>query len=309
VGKGRSDPDAEIRVDNLALPILGGIQSERLAELKDLTTDGLLQRFLPVLMRSAERGNQYHSVAVAEADYDKLIAAINNALAEPFYFEEEALGVRDRVMDYIHKLEKHDGFSSALLGAIGKLRGYYVRLCLVLEVAKRHHPTVATLARPSKPAAFAKLEPHMNKLGAGIAKTISRETAEAVGKLLRAFLLPHMFGFYDLNGGQDRAMLRAIGDFILASPKDRLRPSDFTAGVRALRGQLEQKIREWAGRYCAMGWLEPEELRPGVPPKAWLVMTGLREHFAERRRQAEAARAEAHAILKAGGSRRAMTAL
>jgi hypothetical protein len=41
-----------------------------------------------------------------------------------------------------------------------------------------------------------------------------------------------------------------------------------------------------------------------VPPKAWLVVPGLREHFAERRRQAEAARAEAHAILKAGGSRR-----
>jgi hypothetical protein len=30
---------------------------------------------------------------------------------------------------------------------------------------------------------------------------------------------------------------------------------------------------------------------------------GLREHFVERRKRAQAARAEAHAILKAGGSR------
>src|SRR5262249_49527026 len=116
----------------------------------------------------------------------------------------------------------------------------------------------------------------------------------------------HIFGLYDvvINGGQDRDMLRSIGDFILAFAKHRLRPSDFTAGVRALRGQPEQKIREWAGRYCAMGWLEPEEREPGGPPKAWLIVPGLQEHFAERRKQAQAARAEAHSILKAGGSRR-----
>ena len=47
-----------------------------------------------------------------------------------------------------------------------------------------------------------------------------------------------------------------------------------------------------------MGWLQGVEVRPGVPPKAWLVVPGLREHFAERQKHAEAARAEAHAILK-----------
>ena len=76
------------------------------------------------------------------------------------------------------------------------------------------------------------------------------------------------------------------------------------AGVRTLRGQPEQKIREWVGRFCAMGWLEPEEGKPGVPPKAWLVHPALRQYFAKRRQEAQAAKAEAHAILKAGGSRR-----
>jgi hypothetical protein len=52
-----------------------------------------------------------------------------------------------------------------------------------------------------------------------------------------------------------------------------------------------------------MDWLEAEEGKTGAPPKAWLVVPGLREHFAERRKQAQSARAEAHAILKAGGSR------
>ncbi len=53
-----------------------------------------------------------------------------------------------------------------------------------------------------------------------------------------------------------------------------------------------------------MDWLQPEEAKPGVPPKAWLLVPGLREHFAGRRKQAQEAKAAMHAILKAGGSRR-----
>ena len=107
-----------------------------------------------------------------------------------------------------------------------------------------------------------------------------------------------------MNGGQDRDKLQTIADFILASDKDRLRPSDVTAGVRSLRGEPDQKIREWVGRFCSMDWLSPEEGKLGAPAKAWLVAPGLRDHFSERRKQAKEARAEIHAILKAGGSRR-----
>ena len=71
VGKGNRDPDAEIRVDNLALCILGGIQPDRLAKFRDLTSDGLLQRFLPVLMAPAERGDEYHPVAASRGTTTK----------------------------------------------------------------------------------------------------------------------------------------------------------------------------------------------------------------------------------------------
>jgi hypothetical protein len=312
VGKGKGDQDAETRVDNLALCILGGIQPDRLVALGDLTSDGLMQRSLPCLMNAPERGDEYYSVADVESDYDKLINSVIAARPENYYFDGDALEVRDRVNDYLHDLEQVDGFSSALIGAIGKLRGYFARFCLVLEVARAHDPkNLPNWCRPEWARAGAErlrkiFGDPAGSLSDGINPAISRLSAEAAEKIIREFLLPHIFGLYDvvINGGQDRDMLRSIGDFILASPKHRLRPSDFTAGVRALRGQPEQKIREWAGRYSAMGWLEPEEGKPGVPPKAWVVVPGLRERFAERRKQAEAARAEAHAILKAGGSRR-----
>jgi hypothetical protein len=187
----------------------------------------------------------------------------------------------------------------------------------VLHVSKRHDAIIneGTVSASLAPFTDAdrdelyelfRLDPNDNlSAGINISTSISRETAEAAEKVLREFLLPHIFGFYDIvvNGGQERDKLRSIGDFILASKKDRLLMSDFTAGNRVLRGQPEQKVREWIGRFCVMGWLTAEDTKPGAQPKAWFVSPGLRGYFAERRKQAEAARAEAHAILKAGGSR------
>ena len=315
VGNGSQDADAEICVDNLALGILGGIQPDLLGTLGDLTSDGLLQRFLIVLMKRAERGNQDHPVTEIEAEYGKLIRSINGAPAQNYHFADDALEVRGRMLDYLHMLELVDGFPTPLIGAIGKLKGYFARICLVLHIARRHDGTSQTVSEldPSfTPAAGERLRRLMgvtldDSLSAGIngRSAISRETAQMAERLVREFLLPNCFGFYDVvaNGGQEREKLRSIGDFILACNKTRLRPSDFTAGVHALRGEPEQKIREWVGRFCGMDWLLAEEGRSGAPAKAWLVVSGLREHFVKRRKQAQAARAEAHAILKAGGAR------
>src|SRR5215831_4707214 len=40
----------EIFIENLSVSLLGCIQPERLAEMQGLTSDGLLQRFLPAMM-------------------------------------------------------------------------------------------------------------------------------------------------------------------------------------------------------------------------------------------------------------------
>jgi len=309
VGKGNTDSDAEVHVDNLALCILGGIQPDRLNELGDLTSDGLLQRFLPVLMKSAKLGDPEYPVEGAEDEYEKLIKSINALPTRNYHFTDEASEVRDDVHGYLHKLEQVDGFPPSLIGAIGKLKGYFARICLVLHIVRANDPQVLSQcsAHFILADAFRDLDPgECLSAGVNVNAAIPRETAEASKQLLLEFLLPHMIGLYDVvvNGGHEREKLRSIANFILASDKDRLLPSDFTAGVRTLRGKPEQKIREWVGRFCSMDWLTPEEGKPGVPTKAWRVSPGLRQHFAEHRKQAQAARAEMHAIMKAGGSRR-----
>ena len=287
VGQGVRDTQAEIRVDNLALCMLGGIQPDRLAAISDLTSDGLLQRFLPVLMRSAKRSDEDYHVTSSETAYGDLISRIQGTMAPCSYqFASDAMEVRTRVLDRLFELEQLDGFSSSLTGAIGKLKGYYARIALVLHAATEHD----SLMRGQIPA---------------IGAPIPRQVAEAAERVVMDFLLPHVFGLYDFvaNGGKDRETIRAVAGFILGSDKDRLRPSDFTTGVRKLKGEPQHKIMEWAGRFCALGWLKPEDETAAVP-KAWVVIPGLREHFAQRREQVRTARAAAHAILRAGGSRR-----
>ena len=201
-------------------------------------------------------------------------------------FASDAEAVRKRVLDRLFELEQVQGFPSVVIGAVGKLKGYFGRLALTLHVAGEHSALVRGQPKPA-------------------GRVISRQTAEATERLLFEFLLPHIFGLYDViaNGGQDRDTIRAIGDFILASDKDRFRPSDITAGVRSLRSLPASRVAEWASRFCALGWLRPEDDR-FTTPKAWIVEPGLRTHFAQRRQHAQAARAAAHEILKAGGTRR-----
>jgi hypothetical protein len=238
-------------------------------------------------MRAPERGDESHLVSAAADDYAKLIQTVQTAVNLRYEFAADAIDVRTRVLDRLFNLEQVEGLSSALIGAIGKLKGYYARLALVLHVAAEHAAVMQGQGRQGLP------------YGANIPRGI----AEAAEQLVFDFLLPHIFGLYDVvaNGGKERESVRAIASFILASDKDRLRPSDLTAGVRKLRGEPQNKIAEWASRFCAMGWLRPESENT-TTPSAWLVVPGLREHFAHRRQQARLARAQAHAILKGGGT-------
>ena len=189
VGKGKNDPDTEVRVENLALCILGGVQPDRPTKLGDLTSDGLLQRFLTVLMKPTKLGDPDYPVAVTEAEYEKLIRFINDLPAKNHHFSDEACEVRDGVIKYLHTLETVDGFPTSLLGAIGKLKGYFARICLVLHVARLYDAMSEPLPPSFTDDARDRLRklfglPLNDRLSAGIhvSTAISRATAEAAKK-------------------------------------------------------------------------------------------------------------------------------
>jgi Protein of unknown function (DUF3987) len=319
VGRGRQDEDAETAVDNLALSILGNIQPDILAGLGDLTSDGFIQRFLVVLMRPAERGDEEYPVSAVEAEYTKLIKSVLEERPRALTFAPDAKPVRKRVLDKLSALEKTDGFSDAFIGAVGKLKSYFGRLAGVLRIADEHSTLVRRVFEedPGPPMGIGKhedpaldIEAFCNEANEYLFKKgapppsdmISRDVSERAERLIFEFVLPHTYGLYDVlvGGGKDRDTVRAIADFILTSKKERLVASDFTSGVRALRSQ-PNKVADWAGRFINYEWLKPGDDR--LIPKSWLVAPGLREYFAERQQKAAKARAVAHAILRAGGTR------
>ena len=131
------------------LCILGGLHPEELVALGDLTSDGLLQRGLPCLMAPAKRGDQYFSVERRNPHMTSYIRSINAARREKYLFATDALEVRDRVNDTLFEARAARWvFGSALIGAIGKLNGYFARICLVLEVARQHDPAACRSSGP-----------------------------------------------------------------------------------------------------------------------------------------------------------------
>src|SRR5262249_59966692 len=65
----------------------GGIQPDKL-EFRDLTSDGLLQRLLTVLVAPSQRGDAYHPVDGAEEDYEKLIRSISDGPLKYYQFSK-----------------------------------------------------------------------------------------------------------------------------------------------------------------------------------------------------------------------------
>ena len=110
-------------------------------------------------------------------------------------------------MSYLQRLERVDGLSTALRGAIGKLKGYFVRICAVLHAARTHDPLNVRQPQCKFAGAFRVLDPTESLAnGIHINEAVRRDTAEAAEKLIREFLLPHLVGLYDVvaGGGQDR---------------------------------------------------------------------------------------------------------
>src|SRR5215207_6006106 len=63
------------RVPNLCVSVVGGIQPDMLKRLRNLTDDGLLQRFVPVILNMKQLGSGSHYAREATAYADLIIRA------------------------------------------------------------------------------------------------------------------------------------------------------------------------------------------------------------------------------------------
>jgi hypothetical protein len=262
-------------VKNLSVAFLGGIQPARLAELHGLTSDGLLQRFLPVMMGPSELARDQPG---DDEDYGALVRRLILAKPERLILSDEALVVMQDLRQQLHDLESAcAGLADGFQAFAGKLAGYAGRLALILHMA----------ADPETGGTYA----------------VGEKTVENVRRLILDFVIPHAFVFYRTAESTADDRLRRLASWILTSGKTRIVASDLVKNVRELRGLGLFDLNRRISPLVAGGWLEPGEAGPTC--RVWAVNPALGPLFEARRQQESARKARVREIMvKAFAGRR-----
>jgi hypothetical protein len=245
----------EQRVKNMSVSFLGGIQPERLAALGDLADDGLLQRFIPIIVGSSHFGED-NPVGRESIAYEQLTRACLQLQPTRLTMTEEAMRVMDGLRRYLDDMEKSTkGVSSGLPGFIGKLAGLAGSLAIILHLIE--NPIV------------------------NASEEVQVDTIANVERLIKEFILPHAFIFYrtaeDATGGEK---LRRLASWLLTKERKRFVASDLTTGVAGFRGLSLADINERLSPMVAGGWITPEKITPSA--FSWIVNPAIYEQFKER---------------------------
>jgi hypothetical protein len=245
----------ERHVENLSVSLIGGIQPEKLIELRGLTADGLLQRFLPVMMSRSRLpldrpGNT--------TKYDQLVRDLLLAESARLIMDDDGVDMMYALLTYLHEVaEVSGGLAKGFQSFIGKLDGYAGRLALILHMA----------ADPR----------------GGAAERVNQATVHNVYRLIAEFIIPHALEFYrtaERIGGSDT--LRKIASWILTSGKERIVASDLTANIADLRGINLWELNRKVDPLVAVDWLARGETGP--TNRVWKVNPRVAVQFAEQAR-------------------------
>jgi len=155
-------------IENLSVSILGGIQPARLKELSGLQSDGLLQRFLPVMLRDADHDAKCDTPAIA-AKWSTLVKSMGRHGKYTCRLSTGADMEFTRISRDIFTLAKGGAGGSGFTSFLGKLPGVWGSLALLLHLAWGNSATME----------------------------ISAETARRASRLLEDFIMPHGLIFYE----------------------------------------------------------------------------------------------------------------
>jgi hypothetical protein len=249
----------ETFIGNLSVSLIGGIQPAKLAEISGLTSDGLLQRFAPVMMRSPSLPQDREGGDDQEKFYE-LIHKLIRAAPRPLFLCDDARVVMNDLRARLHELEQAaGGLAGGLQAFIGKLAGIAGRLAIILHMA----------TNPER-----------------VQREIEINTLMDVRTLILDFILSHAVEFYrsteELTGGE---RLRKIASWILTSGQTTISSRDLVRNVHCLRGASTFDLHGYVSPLVAAGWLEPADQSP--INRIWTVTEAVGRQFEERRRTEE----------------------
>jgi len=279
-------------VPNWSACVMGGIQPERLRELKgQVSSDGLIQRFLIV-------NNTRTNIPEQDREPDQQAAQawkdlINDLSDLPcmidqdvIRFSEGAQVHRRRVNEVIDAWQMLPNNSAPFKGALGKLKATYARLTLIMH-AIENASTCAMFGQP-------------------LPAYVGGATAERAAALMLDYLLPHLAAFYrDVIGSsanEDHA--EWIAGYLLAhSEKTKITVRDIRRAYGELRDADPNDIIRVMRSLDMADWVRAVSDDKGRGVKEWKVNPWVAVDFAERAAAERERREAAKARIKEAGKR------
>jgi hypothetical protein len=254
-----------VHIPNLSVSIIGGSQPGPIRKLADSgEDDGLLQRFLPIMLRPAIGGRD-EPPGQAVSDYDRLIRNLRE-LEPPvggvLVFDDGALKIRAELEKKHLDLMQLEGLNRKLTSHFGKYNGIFARLCVIFHCVEH--------------------------AGGQLPARITEATARRVAGLLHGFLLKHAVAFYvDVLGlSNDHDRLANVADYILAHKLERITNRDVARGDRSMRGLARRETEAIFEQLEALGWVTRTPGPRASDPPHWIVNPVVHQRFAERAKDA-----------------------
>ena len=129
-----------IHADNFAISIYGNVQPDVFySSITSLADDGLLQRFIPVMLRSRNWGigEPLPDFAINEKDWDSILRLIYSLPAQTFRLSSEAYALYREFQHWYNDLKQDEVLlrsGSVFMTAFGKLEGTVGRLMFIWHV-------------------------------------------------------------------------------------------------------------------------------------------------------------------------------
>ncbi|WP_018951399.1 DUF3987 domain-containing protein [Thioalkalivibrio sp. AKL12] len=266
-------------IENWSASVVGGIQPSVIHDYAGNSNhDGMIQRFMILFARDAQRGEDRHPDMDAKRAYKDVIEHL--AGTKPGFdvvkLSEGAHDVKEALWDRLHAVTQSHP-NPFLTAALGKWEGLFSRLLLTFHAidcaTEGTHPS---------------------------SKEASATNAERVSDLLWGCLLPHAVRFYqELDNIEDNA--RTVAGLILARTWERFTVKrDMDRNLRVSRKWKPWELDETMQRLQSYGWLSPDgdKLNERGRPAAYMVNPSVHARFAAVAEQERQRREQVSTLMK-----------
>lgn len=229
-----------ILIDNLSISILGGIQPDAIRRvMADATDDGLIQRFIPVVLAPADVGTDDKLPDVTH-EYEALVERLHHMVPPagfmgdmPLTFDDGAQAIRARLEREHHDMvQSMERVNKKLASHFGKYDGLFPRLCVIWHcIENANEETVPEI--------------------------ITEATAKAVADFLHGYLLKHAMAFHNgiLGLSEDQEVIEDIAGYILAHGVDLITMRTFQRGSTRMRKLTKFQVEPICQQLEAFGWV------------------------------------------------------